>query len=164
MKKILVISDTHGYIGDEILKHAKEVDEVWHAGDVGDISVIQSLQEIVDVRYVYGNIDGEDVRLESSEQETFSIDGVKVFMTHIGGYPNKYEKTVREKIRILNPDIVVVGHSHILKVIFDKKEKHLHINPGAIGKKGFHNARTMVRFEIFDGKPQNMMVLEYERR
>jgi len=163
-KKILIISDTHSYLGDEIISYAKKADEVWHAGDIGDYTIIEELRKHAFVRAVYGNIDGTDCRAELSDSLYFSVDKTNIFMTHIGGYPGKYEKIVRDALLEKNINIVVCGHSHILKVLQGQKEKVLHINPGAIGKHGFHSVRTMIFFEIENNKPQNMSVIEFERR
>ncbi len=164
MKKILILSDTHGYIGNEILEHAKKVDEVWHAGDIGNENVLKSLQDCATVRAVYGNIDGSDIRLQTKKELLFEVEGVKVLMTHIGGYPNRYETVFRQTIIRERPNIVVVGHSHICKVMSDKTLRHLHINPGAIGVSGFHSVRTMLLLDIENSKPQNLRVVEYKRK
>jgi putative phosphoesterase len=163
MKKILLLSDTHGYIGEEIIKYVHQADEVWHAGDIGDLKVTDALKKIKPLRAVYGNIDNNQARLEFPLHQKFTLEGVKVWITHIGGYPNRYAKKVREDIYKHTPDLFISGHSHILKVMQDKKLKLLHMNPGAVGIHGFHKMRTMLRFEISDGTIQNLEVIEFKR-
>jgi putative phosphoesterase len=163
MTRIGILSDTHSYLDDKILEHLKGCDQIWHAGDVGDENVIVTLQKIAEVKAVYGNIDNHKIRLLLPENNLFKVEGMKVLITHIGGYPGKYLARVRKLILEHNPDIVVVGHSHILKVIYDKALHHLHINPGAAGKSGFHRLSTLIRFNL-DGKTiSNMEVVEMKR-
>lgn len=163
MKKILLLSDTHSYIDDTILKHVKQADEVWHAGDIGDLKVTDSISSLKPLRAVYGNIDDEKARLEFPLDNRFVCEGVDVWITHIGGYPNRYNVRIRESIKENPPQLFISGHSHILKVMPDKKLNLLHMNPGAIGKHGFHKARTMLRFTIDDGKIENLEVIEYKK-
>ena len=163
MTKILLLSDTHSFIGDDILKYVKQADEVWHAGDIGDLRVTDSIKKLKPLRAVYGNIDNAEARLEFSEHLKFRCEGVKVWITHIGGYPGRYAPAVRDQIRIHTPNLFICGHSHILKVINDKKLKVLHMNPGAAGNHGFHKVRTMLRFEIAGEKIQNLEVIEFRR-
>jgi putative phosphoesterase len=163
MKKILLISDTHSYIDEKIIQYAKESDEVWHAGDVGDIKVTDKLEEVATLRAVYGNIDNNIIRAEYPENLRFKCEGVEVWITHIGGYPNKYYHKIKEEINENPPDIFICGHSHILKVINDKKLNLLHINPGAIGNQGFHQVRTMVRFQLAEGEIKSLEVIEFKR-
>lgn len=151
MKKILLLSDTHSYIDSRILHYAKEADEVWHAGDIGNPLVTDSLKETGVVRAVFGNIDNHEIRKEFPLHQRFLCEKVDVWITHIGGYPGRYSPAVREEINRNPPDLFICGHSHILKVINDKKLGLLHMNPGAAGKHGFHKTRTMLRFKI-DGK------------
>ena len=163
MKKILVLSDTHSYIDDKILKYVKQADEVWHAGDIGDLTVTDAIKALKPLRAVYGNIDNAEARAEFPEHNRFHCEDVDVWMTHIGGYPPRYNNRVREELKANPPDIFISGHSHILKVMPDKKLDLLHINPGAIGTHGFHKVRTMVRFDI-DGKQiKNLEVIEFKR-
>lgn len=164
MKKILLLSDTHSFIDDQILKFVKQADEVWHAGDIGSIDVIDTIRNHKPVRAVYGNIDDYKIRLEFPLDLRFTIEDVSVWMTHIGGYPNKYDLRIKGEITENPPKVFICGHSHILKVIFDKKLNLLHINPGAAGKHGFHSIRTMVRFEISDGNISNLEIIELEKR
>jgi putative phosphoesterase len=163
MKKILLISDTHSYIDDRIIHYAKNADQVWHAGDIGNIKVIDCLKEVSKVKAVYGNIDNKIIRNEYPENLRFKCEEVDVWITHIGGYPNRYNQKIKNKINENPPDLFICGHSHILKVINDKKLNLLHINPGAIGKTGFHNVRTMVRFEISKKEIKNLEIIEFKR-
>ena len=163
MTKILLLSDTHSFIGDDIIKYVKQADEVWHAGDIGDLKVTDAIKKLKPLRAVYGNIDNAEARLEFSEHLKFRCEGVKVWITHIGGYPGRYAPAVRNQIRIHTPDLFICGHSHILKVINDKKLKLLHMNPGAAGTHGFHKVRTMLRFEITGEKIQSLEVIEFKR-
>jgi len=163
MKKILLISDTHGYIDQRIIQYAKQSDETWHAGDIGELKVTDELKKVTTLRAVHGNIDNNKIRAEYPENLRFQIEEMKIWITHIGGYPNKYNQRIRQEIYTNPPDIFICGHSHILKVINDKKLDCLHINPGAIGKHGFHQVRTMIRFEIMKNKIQNLEVIEFKR-
>ncbi|MCF6295964.1 MAG: metallophosphatase family protein [Flavobacteriaceae bacterium] len=164
MKKILLLSDTHSYIDDKILKYVKQADEVWHAGDIGDIKVTDAIKALKPLRAVYGNIDNDKIRVEFPEHNRFKCEEVDVWITHIGGYPNRYDIRIREIIKQNPPDLFICGHSHILKVMPDKKLNLLHMNPGAIGKHGMHKVRTMLRFEIDGKKIQNLEVIEFIRR
>lgn len=164
MKKILLLSDTHSFIDAQILKFVKQADEVWHAGDIGDLSVTDTIKKIKPLRAVYGNIDDNKARAEFPLDDKFQVDEVSVWITHIGGYPNKYNQRVREELKKNPPQLFICGHSHILKVQYDKKLNLLHLNPGAAGKHGFHKVRTMLRFEI-DGKEiKNMEIIELANR
>ena len=163
MTKILLLSDTHSYIDDAILKHVAKADEVWHAGDIGNLEVTDTIKKLKPLRAVYGNIDNAEARSEFPLDLRFMCEGVAVWITHIGGYPGRYNSRIRDAIRAHPPRLFICGHSHILKVMNDKKLKLLHMNPGAIGKHGFHKARTMLRFEI-DGKEiKNLEVIEFAR-
>ncbi|WP_299769364.1 metallophosphoesterase family protein [uncultured Dokdonia sp.] len=163
MKKILLLSDTHSYIDDHILDHAQQADEVWHAGDIGDLRVTDALQKIKPLRAVFGNIDDTEARQEFPLNNRFVCEGVDVWITHIGGYPGRYFPAIREEIRANPPKLFICGHSHILKVMPDKKLGLLHMNPGAIGKHGFHKVRTMLRFTIDAGKIDNLEVIQMDR-
>jgi len=163
MKKILLISDTHGLIDDFILKHVKQADEVWHAGDIGTTEVTDTIKKYKPVRAVFGNIDGTEIRKEFPEVQRFIVEGVSVLLIHIGGYPKRYMQIVREILRVNPPKLFISGHSHILKVMFDKKYNLLHINPGAAGKKGFHKQRTMVRFVLDKGDIRDLEVIEMKK-
>ena len=164
MKKILLLSDTHSHMDDTILKHVKLADEVWHAGDIGDLKVTDAIQALKPLRAVWGNIDNDKARAEFPENNRFTIEGVDVWITHIGGYPNRYNIRIRDEIKANPPKLFICGHSHILKVMPDKKLGLLHMNPGAIGIHGFHNVRTMLRFTIDSGKIDNLEVIEYPRK
>ncbi len=161
--KILLLSDTHSHMDDWILDHAAQADEIWHAGDIGSLKVTQQLQQVKPLRAVYGNIDSDAIRKEFPLHQRFNCEGKEVWITHIGGYPGRYNPQLRARIYSNPPDIFICGHSHILKVINDKKINCLHMNPGAIGKHGFHKKRTMLRFEINAGKIENLVVIEKER-
>ena len=163
MKKILLISDTHGYIDEKIVKYANKVDEIWHAGDIGDISVTDKLKKIKPLRGVYGNIDDQKIRAEFPLHNRFICEKVSVWITHIGGYPKRYNPKILEELKSNSPDLFICGHSHILKVINDKELDLLHMNPGAIGKYGLHRVRTMIQFEINDKKIENLSVIEFKR-
>ena len=163
MKKILLISDTHGYIDEKIVKYANKVDEIWHAGDIGDISVSDKLKKIKPLRAVYGNIDDQKIRAEFPLHNRFICEKVNVWITHIGGYPKRYNPKILEELKSNPPDLFISGHSHILKVINDKQLDLLHINPGAIGKHGLHRVRTMIQFEINGKKIENLSVIEFKR-
>jgi hypothetical protein len=164
MKKILLLSDTHSYIDEQILKFVNQADEVWHAGDVGSMSVIDTIKKLKPLRAVYGNIDNYLIRTELDLDLWFSVEGVTVFMTHIGGYPNRYEARVKQVLEKEKPKLFICGHSHILKVIYDKKLNVLHMNPGAAGKHGFHNIRTMLQFCLHKGEILNLEIIELEKR
>ena len=163
MKKILLLSDTHGHVDDHIMKYVKESDEVWHAGDIGTTQVIETISNLKPLRAVVGNIDNHELRLSFPEELLFECEDMNIYMTHIGGRPGRYSKGVSEKIKSLKPKIFICGHSHILKIQFDKVNQLLFINPGAIGKHGFHKVRTMVRFVIDKSEIKNMQVIEVKR-
>jgi len=163
MTKILLLSDTHGYIDDSILKYVNQADEVWHAGDIGDISVTDTIKKYKPLKAVFGNIDGTEIRAEFPENDRFTCEEVDVLMTHIGGYPPKYNNRTRELIKNNPPKIYICGHSHILKVMPDKRYNLIHFNPGAAGKHGFHKLRTMLRFTIDGKKIENLEVVEFKK-
>ena len=164
MKKILLLSDTHSYIDDAVIKYVKQADEVWHVGDIGNLEVTDSIKALKPLRAVYGNIDDKKARLEFPLDNRFMCEGVDVWMTHIGGYPNRFNVRIREQIKENPPQLFISGHSHILKVMPDKKLNLLHMNPGAIGKHGFHKVRTMLRF-VIDGKEiKDLEVIELGKR
>ena len=151
MTKIGLISDTHDYLDDAVFKHFDQCDEIWHAGDFGTARVADALKSCKPLRGVYGNIDGYDIRSEYPENLIWQCEGVKVLMTHIGGYPPKYNPRSKALIKEAEPQIFISGHSHILKIMYDPALNCLHMNPGAAGKQGWHKVRTLVRFCI-DGK------------
>lgn len=151
MQRIGLLSDTHGFINPRILDFFSNCDEIWHAGDIGNTETADKLTAFKPLRAVYGNIDGTQLRMSYPKNQVFLSEGVKVLMTHIGGYPGRYEKEARQLIDSEKPGMFICGHSHILKVMYDKKHELLHINPGAAGNSGFHNVITCVRF-VIDGK------------
>ena len=164
MVRILLLSDTHGHIDNQILKFVKQADEVWHAGDVGQSDVTDTIRALKPLRAVYGNIDNAQIRTEFPLDAKFAVEGVSVYMTHIGGYPPKYNQKTREKLQLSPPDLFICGHSHILKVMPDKKLDLLHMNPGAAGKHGFHSISTMLRFTIDKKEIKNLEVIELGKR
>ena len=164
MKKVLVISDTHSYIDDRIIKYASEADYVIHAGDVGSFDVIEKLNSVSKLLFVYGNIDGNEIRSESNKFEFFKLNDLKILLTHISGKTPKYNKETLTKIKEHNPDLLIAGHSHILKIQYDKINKLIFLNPGAAGRHGFHLKRTMLRFEIKLNKIENLEIIELGSR
>ena len=164
MKKILLLSDTHSYIDDHILKYVKQADEIWHAGDIGDLKVTDAIKTLKPLRAVYGNIDDAKARREFPLHNRFKCEAVDVWITHIGGYPPKYNNKVRDDLWSNPPNIFITGHSHILKVMPDKKLNLLHMNPGAAGKHGFHKVRTMLRFKIDGKQVKDLEVIEFQKR
>ena len=163
MKKILLLSDTHGHVDDHMMKYVKESDEVWHAGDIGTTQVTETIARLKPLRAVFGNIDNHELRLSFPEELLFECEDINIYMTHIGGRPGRYAKGISKKIKSIKPKIFICGHSHILKIQYDKVNQLLFINPGAIGKHGFHKVRTMVRFEIDKSDIKNMEVIEVKR-
>ncbi|HEX5113316.1 MAG TPA: metallophosphoesterase family protein [Saprospiraceae bacterium] len=165
MINIALISDTHGYLDHQVLSILAEADEIWHAGDLGDVSLLDQMKDLgKPVRAVYGNIDNATVRLTLPAQLEWELDGKKFFMTHIGGYPGHYAKGIKTLLLERKPDVFICGHSHILKVIFDKELNLLHLNPGACGKEGFHPLRTMLKFSIDQEQIKDMAVVELGKR
>lgn len=164
MTKILLLSDTHSYIDDAILKYVNQADEVWHAGDIGSLEVTDLLAAAKPLRAVYGNIDNHEIQKEFPLDNHFICEGVKVYITHIGGYPPKYNGKSRVEINKNTPKLFICGHSHILKVMWDKKLDLLHMNPGACGKHGFHQMRTMLRFAIDGEEIKNLEIIELGKR
>jgi len=158
--KILLLSDTHGHIDDKVLAYCREADEVWHAGDIGDPQVTDRIQEMVPLRAVYGNIDGHEIRSQFPLDNRFTVEEVEVWITHIGGYPGRYEPRVREVLRTNPPKLFIAGHSHILKVMYDKPNQIMYMNPGAAGKFGPHRVRTAMRCEILGDKIKDLEVME----
>jgi hypothetical protein len=160
MARIGILSDTHGLLDDRVFEHFSTCDEVWHAGDWGSLEVVNKLQKFKPLRGVWGNIDGYEIRSLFPQHNRFRCEDVKVWLTHIGGYPGKYDPLVRPAIFQQPPNLFVCGHSHILKVQFDKSYDILHINPGAAGKYGFHKVQTLIRLEIEGVKIHNLEVIE----
>lgn len=164
LKKILLLSDTHGHLDRKIFKYIESVDEVWHAGDIGNTTVSDRILKLKSFKGVYGNIDGHELRNQFPENQIFSCQGVKVLMTHIGGYPGRYNARIKKLIHKEKPQLFVCGHSHILKVMQDHKNNLLHMNPGACGIQGFHKIKTLLRFQINQGKIENLEVIELGKR
>jgi hypothetical protein len=164
MLKVGLLSDTHGFIDNAVFKHFKNCDEIWHAGDIGNIEVLDALNKFKPTRAVFGNIDGHVIRSAVPEHLYFDVEGMKVYITHIGGYPNRYNQSVKLFLQQNKVDMFICGHSHILKVMYDPAFKLLHINPGAAGNHGFHHVKTLVRFQIDDGKPKELEVIEMGKR
>lgn len=166
MTRIGLISDTHGFLDETVFKHFEDCDEIWHAGDFGSIEISNRLAALSDMtlRGVYGNIDGQDIRSIYPEQLVFMCEGVKVMMRHIGGSPPKYNPETRKELQLHQPLLFISGHSHILKVMYDEKINCLHMNPGAVGKQGWHKVRTIIRF-VIDGKDmKNCEVIELGKK
>lgn len=164
MKRILLLSDTHSYIDERILKYAKDADEVWHCGDFGNMAVIEELEKIKPLRGVYGNIDEAKIRTIFPEVLSFKCEDVDVLMIHIGGYPGKYSPLAKKEIAEKDPKLFISGHSHILKAMPDNKNNLLHLNPGACGKSGWHKVRTMMRFTIHNDEIKDLEVIELGSR
>ncbi|MDE7180865.1 MAG: metallophosphatase family protein [Muribaculaceae bacterium] len=160
MKKIGILSDTHGYWDDRYAEYFKDCDEIWHAGDVGDIAIIERLEDIAPVRAVKGNIDHGEVARKLNTTEEFAIEGVRVFLTHIGGYPKKWAPGIKAQLREHRIGLMVDGHSHILKVMYDPELQLLHINPGAAGQQGWHRKRTLIRLTIDGADMKDCEVIE----
>lgn len=160
MKKITLLSDNHSYYDPELLPHIEGADEIWHAGDIGDLKSIEIFRQKAMFRAVYGNIDDMSVKDLFPLNEIFLCEGLKVMMTHIGGYPGNYTARVKDLIMKEKPNLYICGHSHICKVMPDKTSQLLHMNPGAYGHHGFHKIRTLLRFEISEGKIENLRVVE----
>ena len=163
MKKIILLSDTHNSLDNRFIPYFKNADEIWHAGDIGDIKIIDQLRKYEKVRAVWGNIDDHIVRTEFKETLYFKCENMKIMMTHIGGYPGKYVNRILSIIEQVQPDVFISGHSHILKVIFDKKNNLLHMNPGAIGNFGIHLVKTILSFNIERNKIKDLNIIEFPR-
>lgn len=161
MKRIGILSDTHGDLPPQVYTFFKDCDELWHAGDVGP-GVLDTLREFKPVLAVFGNTDGWDLRYVIPETRVFRCEGLKVVMTHIGGWPGHYERRMLPVFETEKPDIFVAGHSHILRVMYDKTYNLLHINPGAAGRRGFHQVSTLVRF-VIDGQPKDLEICEFDK-
>ena len=164
MIKIGLLSDTHGFLHPRIPEFFSGCDEIWHAGDIGSAEVIEQLEKLAVVRAVYGNIDGQALRKDFPETALFTVEGLKVLMLHIGGYPGRYTPKARRLIEKHRPGLFVSGHSHILKVMPDNQYHLLHINPGAAGNSGFHKSITAVRFVIDNDRPADLEVLDIDRK
>jgi uncharacterized protein len=163
MTKIGLLSDTHGFIDNKIIEFFTGCDEIWHAGDIGTVEVINKLSVNKTIRAVFGNIDGAEIRIRYKQLLRFSCEGAEVLMTHIGGSPGHYAKELKNEMALKPPKIFICGHSHILKVMYDKKFDLLFINPGAAGISGFHKVRTAIRFQMHASEPKQMEILEIDR-
>ena len=164
MVTIGLISDSHSYLDENIVSHLEKVDEIWHAGDIGDIGILHMLPQEKNLRIVTGNIDDATARAVYPEEIVFEVEGLKVLMLHIGGNPPRYAKGVKEKIKSAGVQLFVCGHSHICKVQFDQSLNCLYMNPGAVGQQGFHTMRTLLLFDIEKGKILNLRVVELGKR
>ena len=164
MTKIGLLSDTHSYLPEAVFTHFADVDEIWHAGDVGDLSVLEQLEAFKPVKGVYGNIDGPAIRSRFPLDNLFFTEGVKILMRHIGGYPGRYAPGVRDLIKKEKPGLFISGHSHILKIMYDEKLQCLHMNPGACGKQGWHQVQTLVKFQIEGSNILGCQVIELGKR
>lgn len=160
MKKIGILSDTHGYWDDRYAMHFAECDEIWHAGDIGHYDIIMRLESICPVRAVAGNVDGTEVRRHCAELLVFEIEGVRVLLTHIGGYPGRWSPGMKKLLKENRINLMVDGHSHILKVMYDRELGVLHVNPGAAGQQGWHKERTLVRLVIDENDIRDLEVIE----
>jgi hypothetical protein len=163
MKRIGLLSDTHGFIDPKVYDFFANCDEIWHAGDFGNIETAEKLGQFKPLRGVYGNIDGQIIRKVFKKHCKFTLEGVKVWITHIGGYPGHYDKSVKPDIYTNPPTLFISGHSHILKVIYDEKNQCLHMNPGAAGNYGFHHVKTLLRFIVDNGRIKDLEIQEIER-
>ncbi len=164
MIRIGLMSDTHGFLDERIFDYFSDCDEIWHAGDIGNMEVANRLSAFRPLRAVYGNIDGQDVRINFPESTRFMCESMDVFIKHIGGYPGRYDRSVIQLIRENPPGLFISGHSHILKVMYDKKHRFLHINPGAAGKTGLHKVQTIVRYIIESKEIKNLEVIELSKK
>jgi len=163
MKNISLLSDTHSVLDERFIPHLKNSDEIWHAGDIGSLDVYDKLTKLSNVKAVYGNIDNHKIRIELNSELFFKCEGINIYMTHIGGYPGKYSKGIKEKIEKTNPNIFICGHSHILKIMNDKKNKLLFLNPGAAGNHGVHLVKTIIKFDVDDKEIRNLKIIELKR-
>ena len=163
MKKIGLISDTHSVIHPKIFDFFKDIDEIWHAGDIGNLATLENIKKFKPLIAVYGNIDGNEIRLDTPKFQVFNCEKIKVIMTHIGGYPGKYAPGILSILKKENPKLFISGHSHILKVMNDPANKLLHINPGAAGNSGLHKLITFLRFKIDSDRIFDLEIMEIKR-
>jgi len=163
VKQIVLLSDTHHSLDERFFPHFENTDEIWHAGDIGSLEITDTLKKYAPIRVVYGNIDDKTIRTEFKANLYFKCEKVNVMMTHIGGYPGRYNKKILRIIEQSNPDLFICGHSHILKVMYDKKNQLLHMNPGAIGDYGIHKVKTILCFTIEGKEIKNLRVVEFPR-
>lgn len=163
MKNIVLLSDTHHTLDERFFPHFEKADEIWHAGDIGSLSITETLKKFAPIRVVYGNIDDNITRTEFKKNIYFKCEEVNVMITHIGGFPGKYDKKILNIIQNVKPDLFICGHSHILKVMYDKKNNLLHMNPGAIGEYGIHKVKTILCFKIDKTEIKDLKVVEFSR-
>jgi hypothetical protein len=163
MKQIVLLSDTHHTLDERFFPHFENADEIWHAGDIGSLEITDTLKKYAPIRVVYGNIDDKTIRTEFKANLYFKCEKVNVMMTHIGGYPGRYNKKILPIIEHSNPNLFICGHSHVLKVMYDKKNQLLHMNPGAIGDYGIHKVKTILCFTIEGREIKNLRVVEFPR-
>tara|TARA_B100000767_G_C19774375_1_gene541767 strand:+ start:3748 stop:4245 length:498 start_codon:yes stop_codon:yes gene_type:complete len=163
MKNIVLLSDTHHTLDERFFPHFEKADEIWHAGDIGSLSITDTLKKFAPIRVVYGNIDDNITRTEFKKNIYFKCEEVNVMITHIGGFPGKYDKKILNIIQNVKPDLFICGHSHILKVMYDKKNNLLHMNPGAIGEYGIHKVKTILCFKIDKTEIKDLKVVEFSR-
>lgn len=164
MTRIGLISDTHGFFDDQVFRHFEACDEIWHAGDFGNISVAEKLSAFKPLKGVFGNVDGYDVRSVYPEKLIWQCEDVKIFMTHIGGHPQRYAPGIKQMLQNTDAKLFICGHSHILKVMYDEKIGCLHMNPGAAGNQGWHKVKTIIRFAIDGTNIKDCEVIELGRR
>ena len=164
MKHILLISDTHSYLDNKLLKHIEEADEVWHAGDIGSSDITEAIKKMKPLKAVYGNIDDQAIRNEFPKNLIFKCEDVKIFMTHICGQPTNYNKEVKDILKAEKPQVFICGHSHILKVMYQHQYETLHLNPGACGVHGFHQIKTALRFVIDKDQIKDLAIIELGNR
>lgn len=165
MTHIGLISDTHGYLDEQVFEHFKDCDEIWHAGDVGAVKIIEALQAFKPTRFVFGNIDSKEIQWQLPEHQFFTLEGFDIWMTHIGGAPPNYNPAIKKQFKEKIPDIFICGHSHILRVICDEKKNNmLYMNPGAAGNEGFHRVKTLLKFTLDNRKMSNLGVIELGKR
>jgi len=163
MKSIALLSDTHSVLDERFIRHLKNSDEIWHAGDIGSLEIYDKLKTLSNVRAVYGNIDNHKIRITLASELFFKCEGINVYMTHIGGKPGKYSKGIKEKIEKTEPNVFICGHSHILKIMNDKKNNLLYINPGAAGDHGIHQVKTIIKFNIDKKNIKDLKIIELKR-
>jgi putative phosphoesterase len=164
MTRVLLLSDTHGFLDPKLVPHIEDADEVWHGGDIGPLEICRKISTLKPIRAVWGNIDGQDVRGIYPEFLTFEVSGLTVLITHIGGTPGKYPAKVKAELLSRKPGLFICGHSHILKVQFDQNFQLLYMNPGAAGMHGFHSVRTALRFVVSDGTVKDLAIIELGKR
>ena len=162
--KIGLLSDTHGYLDENLFEYFNICDQIWHAGDVGSWEIVEHLRDWKPLRAVYGNIDYGPIKQQLPEHEVFECEGLQVWITHIGGYPPQYSAKIKKLLEVYRPGLFICGHSHILKAMPDPARGLLHLNPGAAGHEGFHHMRTAMRFDVAEGKVANLEVIELGRR